>query len=214
MRTSILSAPLPLATLRKLWKPRRDSYANARLYEDNRIRIHRAFTWLEHAESCREAQLDDRMLAQWAGLSALCARWDVARNQPVAERTALAAFVKQLAATDQDGIIAATLERDRTLVASMFADRYLARHFASVDLKELIIRRRWDKVLAHLLERCALVHAQLAQGGSTYGSRENRTVLKRTSMILDAVALAAIQVVINHGYSDDWGVLCWPPAKK
>ena len=96
----------------------------------------------------------------------------------------------------------------------MFADRYLARHFASVDLKELIVRRRWDKVLAHLLERCALVHAQLAQGGSTYGSRENRTVLKRTSMILDAVALAAIQVVINHGYSDDWGVLCWPPAKK
>lgn len=134
MRTSILSAPLDLATLRKLWKPRRDSYANARLYEDNRIRIHRAFTWLEHAESCRDAELDDRMLAQWAGLSALCARWDVARSQPVAERAALAAFVKQLAATDQDGIMAATLDRDRTLVASMFADRYLARHFDTVEI--------------------------------------------------------------------------------
>ncbi|MEI6475969.1 MAG: hypothetical protein WCO75_11295, partial [Planctomycetota bacterium] len=168
MRTSILSAPLDLSTLRKLWKPRRDSYANARLYEDNRIRIHRAFTWLEHAESCGESELDDRMLAQWAGLSALCARWDVARNQPMTERATLAAFVKQLVATDQDGIIAATFNRDRTLVASMFVDRYLARHFDAVDLKDLLARRRWDRLLAHLLERCALVHAQLAQGGSTY----------------------------------------------
>ena len=29
-----------------------------------------------------------------------------------------------------------------------------------------------------------------------------------------AVALAAIQVVVNHGYSDDWGDLCWPPARR
>ena len=47
MRTAILTAPLDLATLRSLWKPRRDSYADAHLYEENRIRIHRAFTWLE-----------------------------------------------------------------------------------------------------------------------------------------------------------------------
>ena len=214
MRSSLLAAPLSLATLRSLWKPRRDSYANARLYEDNRIRIHRAFTWLERAESCREAELDDRLLAQWSGISALFARWDAARGQPVPERTALAAFVKQLVATDHDGIVVATLERERTLVTSMFGDRYLARHFDDVDVRELVARGRWERVLALLLERCALVHAQLAQGGATYGSRENRTVLKRTSMTLDAVALAAIQVVINHGYSEDWGALCWPPARK
>lgn len=214
MRTAILAAPLDLATLRSLWKPRRDSYANAHLYEDNRIRIHRAFTWLERAAACREQELDDRVLAQWAGLAALFSRWDDARGQPVAERAALAAFVKQLLATDQDGIVAATLERDRALVASMFADRYLARHFDAVDGKDLLARRRWDRLLSALLERCALVHAQLAQGGATYGSRENRTVLKRTAMTLDAIALASIQVVINHGYSDEWGALCWPPARR
>ena len=214
MRTDILAAPLDLATLRSLWKPRRDSYANARLYEDNRIRIHRAFTWLERAARCRDAELDDRVLAQWAGLAALFARWDAGRGQPVAERAALSAFVKQLLATDQDGIVAATLDRDRALVSSMFTDRYLARHFEPVDAKELLARRRWDRVLAAPLERCSLVHAQLAQGGATYGSRENRTVLKRTAMTMDALALAAIQVVINHGYSDDWGGLCWPPARR
>jgi hypothetical protein len=83
-----------------------------------------------------------------------------------------------------------------------------------VDGKDLLARRRWDRLLSALLERCALVHAQLAQGGATYGSRENRTVLKRTAMTLDAIALASIQVVINHGYSDDWGALCWPPARR
>ena len=214
MRTAILTAPLDLATLRSLWKPRRDSYADAHLYEENRIRIHRAFTWLERAARCREAGLDDRVLAQWAGLAALFSRWDAPRGRPVAERAAVAAFVKQLLATDHDGIVAATLERERTLVASMFADRYLAEHFEAIDHRELLARRRWDRVLSHLLERCALVHAQLSQGGATYGSRANRTVLKRTAMMLDAVALAAIQVVVNHGYSDDWGDLCWPPARR
>ena len=213
MRTAILAAPLDLATLRRLWKPRRDSYANARLYEDNRIRIHRAFTWLERAAECGDDRLDDRVLAQWAGLSALSARWDAARSQPVAERTALAAWVRQLAASDHDGIIAATLERERTLVAGLFADRYLARHFDAVDVRELLARGRWERVLAGVLERCALVHAQLAHGGATYGSRANRTVLKRASGALDAVALAAIQVTVNHGYADDWGPLCWPPDR-
>lgn len=213
MRTAILAAPLDLATLRRLWKPRRDSYANARLYEDNRIRIHRAFTWLERAARCRDGELDERVLAQWAGLSALFARWDAPKGQPAAERTALASFVRQLVATDADGIVAATLERERTLVASVFADRYLAGHFEPLDVRDLPARGRTEKVLAALLERCALVHAQLASGGATYGSRANRTVLKRTSMALDAIASAAIQVVINHGYSDDWGPLCWPPAR-
>ena len=164
MRNTLLAAPLDLSTLRSLWKPRRDSYANARLYEDNRIRIHRAFTWLERAARCREQELDDRVLAQWSGLAALFARWDERRGQPVPEQAALAAFVRQLAATDHDGILAATIDRERTLVSSMFADRYLARHFEAVDPRELLARRRWDRVLAHLLERCALVHAQLAQG--------------------------------------------------
>lgn len=214
MRTAILAAPLDLATLRSMWRPRRDSYANAHLYEDNRIRIHRAFTWLERAAACRESELDDRVLAQWSGLSALFARWDAARGQPVPERQALAAWVRQLVATDHDGILAATLDRERTLVSGIFADRYLARHFEPVDVRDLLARRRWDRVLGGVLDRCALVHAQLALGGSTYGSRENRTVLKRAAMALDAVSVAAIQVVINHGYSDDWGALCWPPARR
>ena len=206
--------PIDLATLRALWKPRRDSYAQAHLYEDNRIRIHRAFTWLEHAASCRESELDDRLLAQWSGLAALFARWDPVRGQPVAERTALAAFLRQLVATDHDGIVAATVESERQLVASMFADRYLARFFDAVELAPMLERRRFDRIVSMLVERCALVHAQLASGGATYGSRENRTVLKRASMTMDRLSLAAIQVFVNHGYADDWGELCWPPARR
>lgn len=215
MRTATFAAPLELATLRKLWKPRRDSYADARLYEENRIRIHRAFTWLEHADSCGDADLDGRFLAQWSGLAALFSRWDAAKGHPVAARAALGLFVKQLAANDHDGLLAQVLEKDRALVTGMFTDRYLRRFFPEeVPVGGLYERRRWDKVLALLLERAALVHAQLAQGGATYASRENRTVLKRASMALDRVSLAAIQVVINHGYADDWGELCWPPARS
>jgi hypothetical protein len=207
--------PLDLATLRALWKPRRDSYAHAHLYEENRIRIHRAFTWLEHAESCREGELDDRFLAQWSGLAALFARWDAAKGHPVPQKAALAAFIRQLVATDHDGLLAGALVRDRALVSGVFTDRYLQRFFPdAVDVRGLYERRRWEKLLSLVLERVAFVHAQVAGGGATHGSRENRTVLKRASMALDRVALAAIQVVIDHGYAEDWGDLCWPPARR
>ena len=215
MASALSTAPIDLSTLRKLWKPRRDSYADALLYEDNRIRIHRAFTWLEHAATCQDDQLDDRLLAQWAGIAALCARWDSKAKAPIAERAALAAFVKQVMGHDQDGLVPTALQRERTLVQSMFSDRYLARFFPQdVDLADLYQRRRWERVLSLLLERAALVHAQLAGGGSTYGSKENRTVLKRTCMLLDVLAMAFVQIVTHHGYADDWGGLCWPPARK
>ena len=142
MRPAPQLAPLDLDTIRRLWKPRRDSYADARLYEENRIRLHRAFSWLERAERCGEPQLDDRYLAQWAALMALASRWDEGRGAPVAERTALAAFVRQVFATDHDGVMPATLERERALVASVFSDRYLARHFDAVDARALLERKR------------------------------------------------------------------------
>jgi hypothetical protein len=209
------TAPLDLRTLRKLWKPRRDSYADALLYEESRIRIHRAFTWLEHASECDEAHLDDRVLAQWAGIAALSARWDRVRKAPMNERDALAKFVRQLVAHDQDGLIPQVLERERTLVQGVFSDRYLARYFpGDMNLDALYTRRRWERVLSLLLERAALVHAQLARGGASYGSRENRTALKRASMLLDRLAIVFVQIVTNHGYADEWGDLCWPPARR
>ena len=55
-----------MTTLRKLWKPRRDAYSKAHLYEEVRVRIHRALTWLEFSERCdiRE-DLDAKLIAQW-----------------------------------------------------------------------------------------------------------------------------------------------------
>jgi hypothetical protein len=131
------------------------------------------------------------------------------------EPEALALFAKQLVAHDQDGLLPQALERDRTLVQSVFSDRYLARFFpGEFNVDALYARRRWERLLSQLLERAALVHAQLARGGASYGSRENRTVLKRTSMLLDRLALVFVQIVTNHGYADEWGDLCWPPARR
>lgn len=212
---SASGAPLDLRTLRRLWKPRRDSYSDALLYEESRIRIHRAFSWLEHAAEFRADALEDRVLAQWAGIAALFARWDVPRRRPVPERAALTLFVRQLVAHDQDGLLPQALLRSRVVVQGVFEDRYLARFFpGEVDLAALYERRRWERVLALALERAALVHAQLAAGGATHGSRENRAALRRTTLLLEALAIVFVQIVINHGYSDEWGDLCWPPARS
>jgi len=213
--SATLSAPIDIRTLRKLWKPRRDSYADALLYEDSRIRIHRAFTWLERAAELPGDALDERLLAQWAGLAALFSRWDRARRRPMPERNALAHFVKQVVAHDQDGLLAAALQRHKVLVQGLIADRYLARYVTRpVDAQALYARRAWERLLGHSLERAELVHAQLSQGGASFGSKETRPVLRRATMLLDPLAVAAVQVVTNHGYTDDWGELCWPPERR
>jgi hypothetical protein len=62
MRSSLLAAPLGLVTLRSLWKPRRDSYANARLYEDNRIGMPEAAS--THRQRCIELMTKEILLAQ------------------------------------------------------------------------------------------------------------------------------------------------------
>lgn len=208
------AATIDLRTLRRLWKPRRDTYADALLYEECRIRIHRSFTWLERAVQYPDANLDDRLLAQWAGVMALAARWDAHRSAPMRQAQVLVLFTKQLAAHDRDGLLEQVLHRERALVQGIFDDRYLARFFPTpVDLEGLYARARWERVLNLALQRVALVHAQLAQGGASYGSRENRTALKRAIMLLDRLAMVFIQIVTEYGYTDEWGDLCWPPRR-
>ncbi|MEY4183280.1 MAG: hypothetical protein RLZZ217_1906, partial [Planctomycetota bacterium] len=78
-------APITPRVLRGQWRPRRDAYATAGLYEQVRIRIHRALTWLEASEARGATELDTQLIEQWVALNALYGRWDAQRREPVAD---------------------------------------------------------------------------------------------------------------------------------
>jgi hypothetical protein len=226
-------APLDIARLRSLWKPRRDAYARAMLYEDVRIRIHRALTWLEFADRCDATKdLDARLVAQWIALNSLYGRWDPRAGSAMPDRESLRAFAEQALSHDQDGLIAAVLRGHAKLAVSLFEDRYLCRHFweqptspsgrqrnrdaawGAATAREQLREGRHAAVLDRVLDRIHFVRNQLVHGGSTYNGRLNRTAVRRASQMMEHLLACFLQVLMEHGYVDDWGPLCYPPIEE
>ena len=226
-------APLDIDRLRRLWKPRRDAYARARLYETVRIRIHRALTWLEHAERCGSGRdLDARLVAQRVALNSLYGRWDSRAGTPRGDRECLREFTDQMLLHDHDGLVPAVLQAHAKLAVSLFEDRYLCRHFweepsaprgrdrnrgplhAAETARDQLREGRHAVVLARLLDRIHFVRNQLVHGGSTFGGQLNRTAVRRASTMLDHLLACFLQILMEHGYVDDWGALCYPPIEE
>jgi hypothetical protein len=226
-------APLDIDRLRRLWKPRRDAYARALLYEPVRIRVHRALTWLAHAERCDASRdLDARLIAQWIALNSLYGQWDRRAASPMPDRDSLRAFVKQILTHDHDGLLGAVLQANVRLATSLFEDRYLSAHFweeptapkgrdrgrapalGAQGAREQLREGRIEAFLDRLLGRVHFIRNQLVHGGSTYNGQLNRTAVRRASQMMDHLLACFLQILMEHGYVDDWGLLCYPPIQE
>ncbi len=67
-------------------------------------------------------------------------------------------------------------------------------------------------ILDRLLERIHFPRCQLVHGASTHNSKLNRTAVKHCSTMLGHLLPAFLLVLIDHGYEEDWGRLCYPPV--
>ncbi len=217
-------APITPKVLRGQWRARRDEYAAAGLYEGVRIRIHRSLSWLDASEARGDSELDTRLVEQWIAFNALYGRWDEQRREPIPDGRALSVFLKQLMACDIDGVIPGFFARHRELVLQVFADRYVNKHFwdapggghkvdhAAFDARTLLLEEKHALLLARLVARIHFVRCQLVHGGSTHGGKLNRNAVKRCSVLLRQLDLIALHIMMEHGYAEDWGVLCYPPV--
>ncbi|MSR18483.1 MAG: hypothetical protein EXS00_04820 [Phycisphaerales bacterium] len=210
--------------LRRMWKPRRDSYAAAHLYEDVRIRIHRCLTWLEAADMRGPAEIDTRLVEQWIALNALYGRWNPDRREPVPDRLSVETFIRLIRTHDADKVLGVMLREHKGLAMAIFGDRYLLRHFWESDggaqpstARLVATAQEWFRadrqaiILDKVLDRIYFVRCQVMHGGATYGGRLNRNAVKRTSMMLGHIVPTCLQIMMDHGYTDDWGELCYPP---
>lgn len=214
--------PLRAEVLRSLWKLRRDSYAQAQLYEDARIRVHRSLTWLAVSESRSQAEHDTKLIELWASAGALFGRWSALLGAPLAEREATASFARQVMQWDRDGIMPKVLNSLRTTAPMMWNDPYLTQ---ALDFTQGMVASTAAPhckpeipkddagFLAGILERIGLTVHQLTLGAASYGGNQNRTAVERSLIALSELVPAFLHVITEHGYVDDWGPLCSPPRE-
>ena len=205
--------PMTAPLLRALWKERRDSYAQAHLYEDVRIRVHRSLTWMERAESRAGDEADTALIEWWAALSALFTRLSAVTGQPLAEREAAASFARQLFSWDRDGALGSVLARLQEHALLIWQDPYLTRALGAALSGSTVETLPTDPavMLGGLLERVGLSVRQLTIGAAAYGGSQNRQSVERSTRVLAVFLPAALEVITEHGYIDDWGALCSPP---
>lgn len=212
------AAPLSAEVLRGQWKLRRDTYAQAHLYGDVRIRVHRCLTWLAVAQTRSATEADTACLELWCAAGSLFARWSSALGAPLPQREATASFSRQIMHWDRDAIMPGVLDSIRVHATAMWSDPYLTERFrpattdAQLSTKPLLPAAP-TPLLIGILERIGLTARQLALGCTTYGGGQNRDAVERGVTTLHALLPAFLHVITEHGYVDEWGALCSPPRE-
>ncbi len=212
--------------LRRRWQPTKERLAGIPRYQPILIRIHRSTSWLQRVEEIAESGATDAMLIfQWVALNSLYGRWDPKAREPVNDRKSLTALLEAVLILDGDERVATTLKDHRRLVMTILEDEYLSKFFweeptaerarkskkAKFDASTWYLEGRYGMILQRLLERIYLLRCQLVHGAATFGGRLNRTAIKRCSIMLGHLLPALLLVIIDHGYEEDWGPLCYPP---
>jgi len=206
--------------LRRAWKPHKQRLAADRGDHPTNIRFHRACSWLQRVEAVEdEADLDLVLTGQWIAFNALYGQWDEQAAEPRPDRECWRAFLDRILALDTDGRIAEVLSEHHRLVLAILDDTYLAKFFWRDPSLERALRttrdrhkantwyleKRWALILDHAVDQIYRLRCQVLHGASTYGSRLNRTSLRRCTTMMGHLLPAMLQVWIDHGADEDWG---------
>lgn len=222
---TMLAATATVRDLRRLWKPhklRLGSHPNA-------IRLHRACSWLERAERLDpEVDSDLILLTQWIAFNCLYGHWDSQRREPCPDRESWQSFSSKLLRLDSGRHLERLLIEHKRLVVAILENEYLASYFwkepgqqskqqarnQGRKVHARYVEQAWTLILDQVLDRVYFLRCQLVHGAATCGGKLNRTALKRAVLMLGHLLRGMLQVYIEQGSDQDWGLLCYPPTSS
>lgn len=218
---------LTIRDLRRRWKPTKERLQAERPDHPTNIRIHRACSWLQHAEAADSDALDLPLICQWIAFNALYGQWDEQAGEPAPDRECWRRFLDRILELDADGRLESVLTEHKRLVMSLLEDEFLSRFFwedpsarqagkakaAKYKAQTWYLEKRWALILDRLVERIYLLRCQLVHGAATFGSDLNRTSLRRCSTMLGHLLPGVLLVMMDHGADEDWGPMCYPPLR-
>lgn len=213
--------------LRSQWKPVKDRLAAQQDGHPTNVRFHRVCSWLLRAEEVEDDKdMDVALTCRWIAFNAMYGQWDEQAQEPRPDRESWRLFMDRLLKLDSDKHIESVLVEHKKLVIAILDDNFLGAYFWRDPTKERAfqtskdrrqagtwyIERRWALVLETLLDRIYFLRCQLMHGAATYGSKLNRTSIRRCSTMLGHLLPATMLVIINRGADEDWGPMCYPPV--
>lgn len=223
------SESLTVRDLRRLWKPHKERFVEQKSNEDLRVRLHRCFSWLDRVERMGDGGDDDATLIfQWIALNSLYGRWNDERREPAPDVECWRRFLDRLLDLDEEARLASLLEAERPLVMAILEDAYLSSFFwqdpterqarkaqkPKFDARTWYLEKRWGLILARVMERVYLLRCQLVHGAATQGGKLNRASLCSCTQFLNKLMPALLLVMIDHGHTEDWGLMCYPPLTE
>lgn len=225
-RTALVTkAPMDADALKILFKKRCADTNN--VYQNWQIRLHRAISWLKRASQFGEDQPEARFLFLWIALNSLYSRWNAAKNAPDIDSHARNDFIRVICAMDSQSV-AAMLHQHRGLVKKLLSNPFLSETFwrdpdhpkakgwATEDsnyLDKNLRNHDYCRVLGQAVDRLFVLRGQIVHGASTGGSSLNRSSVKYSLELLSLLVPVTIEILIEHGATDDWPDLCYPPLR-
>lgn len=191
--------------------------------ENNRIRLHRAISWLKCAEEQSDIP-DLKFITLWISFNACYAE---AYNEEFTEKERFREFVKKLVEHDSQELFFNILWNKfsgpvRLLIENQYAYKYFwaAQRNNNIEWEKslnksiknsnyYLVNNEIDKLLEVVLDRLYTVRNQLLHGGATYKSKVNRSQVKDASNILEFLMPVIIDIMITK-INDDWGDIKYP----
>lgn len=188
---------------------------NAERYsEPQRVRLHRAISWLARAE-CETSDPDAQFVFVWISINAAYAKEFGFEDS---ERGKLAHFIHSVVSIDSGKQIHGVLFQQfpgpiRTLLENKFVFepfwKALREHDSSGRWEEAFASSKKDalravmagdtpKVLGIVFDRLYVLRNQLIHGGATWNSNVNRAQLKNGTAIMMAIAPIIIGLMLDH----------------
>lgn len=215
--------------LRRRWKVYKDRLTASTAGQSTMIRFHRACSWLARVEAMPEADdADLALVSLWIAFNALYGQWDCDKQEPCPDRECWRHFTERVLEIDGEQLTVGVLLAHKQLVLALLEDEFLSaycwRHPEAnhngharrvrVNAQSWYRDEQWTTILNEVLERVYLMRCQLVHGASTYGGKLNRTSLRHCVGMLRHLVLVFLQVWIEGGSEEDWGIMCYPPQRS
>ena len=196
--------------------------------ENDRIRIHRAISWLK----CAEEQNDNpdlKFISLWVAFNA-CYADNEANDYTLTEKQQFKDFITKLVNHDREEFIFELLWYKfsgpiRLLIDNKYAYKQFwdderignvdwQRSFkkSKIDSRNFLAHQQVAELLGVVLDRLYTVRNQLLHGGATYKSKVNRQQVMDASQILEFLMPVVINIMITN-IDDDWGDIKYPVIK-
>jgi len=221
-----------LDSIRDAWLTKHNELFEAKTHDAIRLRMHRAFSWLQIAnEFDMPEHADSRLVFSWITLNTLYAKWDSDLSNRESEWQVRESFLKKMVRQDANGRIQKVLLETRKQCDRLLSEEHLIYSYWGNPTEDAARRARSkprkigkhyhvpDEVINVLLPliRCiSMLRSQLVHGMATYGSSANRIVVEAGATVTFKLAIALLELITEEGLWEDdesWQPVPYPPMQ-